>query len=706
MIITKRFLFIAASLAIFLALSAKFATPAQPEPPPNILFIILDDVGIDQMKIFGYGGLTPPNTPNIDAIAHAGLRFRNTWAMPECSPSRASFFTGRAPLRNQILAPITPIDLANSQLSRYEVAIPTVLKKAQYKSGLFGKYHLGGPEHNPDINSSPHVLGWDFFYGWIEAAPHPIDLSAGGVTDPETAPANCGFIPNTDSGACYFSNGTCTAISTIPAKSTPSRSCLEQGGIFVPNQSCVSPAPGHLNFDELNAYYVSPLVINHENGFIEQVSPRDPRSRIYRTTIETNAARDWIKKQQASNKPWMATLSFSSAHTPYQQPPPNLLSGISVDSSNLDCTAIPAQRVISNQMIESFDTEIGRLLVETNLATRLSDGSLAYHPDATNTMVVIVGDNGTYFPVVKAPFRPLRSKGTVYQAGVWVPLIIAGPLVESPGRQVTHMVNVADLFMLFGEIAGVDVRKQVPRAHILDSVSMLPYLTNPDQESIRANNFTQNGNNIHKTGIILYPCVLEEIDACLTLFPSDEICTLEGGVWYGPGNPDYPDGLTSCCEVNTQTGNDYLVLPDAQSAFRDAAFKVVEKEVQNCPGPGTHTELEFYEVNENHPIPGTDETDLLQGMGPDGVGFLTAEQKDHFDVLRAGLIEQLASEPDCPADGNLDKVVNGQDLANWQKFSSTWGLSSWYDFNFDGLTNDADRVIIEQNLGTRCIPKK
>jgi hypothetical protein len=61
---------------------------------PNILFIIMDDVGIDQMQIFGYGGLTPPLTPNINAIARAGVRFRNAWSMPECSPSRAIFFEG------------------------------------------------------------------------------------------------------------------------------------------------------------------------------------------------------------------------------------------------------------------------------------------------------------------------------------------------------------------------------------------------------------------------------------------------------------------------------------------------------------------------------------------------------------------------------------------------------------------------------------
>lgn len=44
---------------------------------PNILFIVMDDIGVDQMKVFGYGGATPANTPNIDAIAHAGVRFGN-----------------------------------------------------------------------------------------------------------------------------------------------------------------------------------------------------------------------------------------------------------------------------------------------------------------------------------------------------------------------------------------------------------------------------------------------------------------------------------------------------------------------------------------------------------------------------------------------------------------------------------------------------
>ena len=76
--------------------------------------------------------------------------------------------------------------------------------------------------------------------------------------------------------------------------------------------------------------------------------------------------------------------------------------------------------------LEAMDNEIGRVLLGSGLATYKSDGSLNYDPKRTNTMVVIVGDNGTYAPSVKLPFDPILCKGTTYQTGVWVPLIVAG----------------------------------------------------------------------------------------------------------------------------------------------------------------------------------------------------------------------------------------------------------------------------------------
>src|SRR6201993_731138 len=140
---------------------------------PNILFIIMDDVGIDQMQIFGYGGGTPPLTPNINAVARAGVRFRNVWPMPECSPSRDIFFEGRYPLRTNDFSAILSDDLANSQVSPFEATTPKLLKRVGDQNGLFGKFHLAGPDNNPFGRSILHVLGWNYFDGFLEGAPHP-----------------------------------------------------------------------------------------------------------------------------------------------------------------------------------------------------------------------------------------------------------------------------------------------------------------------------------------------------------------------------------------------------------------------------------------------------------------------------------------------------------------------------------------------------
>ena len=144
---------------------------------PNILFFILDDVGIDQMQSFGYGGETPPQTPNIDSIANAGVSFRNMWAMPECSPSRALLFEGRYPLRTNVTDAILSVDLANSQVSPYESTTPVILRESGYQSALFGKFHLTGSnvsetaeDNNPLGYTAIHPLGWNFFKGWQEGS--------------------------------------------------------------------------------------------------------------------------------------------------------------------------------------------------------------------------------------------------------------------------------------------------------------------------------------------------------------------------------------------------------------------------------------------------------------------------------------------------------------------------------------------------------
>lgn len=125
----------------------------------NILFIILDDVGKDQLSAFNPNALTAALTPNLNAIIAAGVKFTNFATMPECSPSRVSFFTGRYPLRTGVNAAILDQDLPAAQLSPFEITTPKALATAGYQSALLGKYHLGGPENNPAGNRAPISAG-------------------------------------------------------------------------------------------------------------------------------------------------------------------------------------------------------------------------------------------------------------------------------------------------------------------------------------------------------------------------------------------------------------------------------------------------------------------------------------------------------------------------------------------------------------------
>lgn len=674
--------------------------------PPNILFVIMDDVGIDQMAVFGYGGATPPQLPNINAIAASGVRFRNAWSMPECSPGRAAMFVGRYPVRTNIYQAIGPNDLSNSQLSPYDMTTPKLLKRANYESGMFGKFHLAGPENNPAGNGTPGVLGWDYFYGWIGGVPASIDTTAGGIAP--TGTYSCGFVPSAanggaDTGACYQSDGSCSIVAgTIAFSDVPGKQCLASGGIFVPNAACQS-SPAGLNFNQQNAYYVSPLVIN--SGTAVSVVPlTDSRTRGYRTKIEADAAIRWINSR-SSSRPWMATVSFSAPHTPIQQPPGNLTPLSGAGSDDLDCRNLAVQRILQNEMTEALDSEFGRVMVETGLATRNPDGSLAYNPAARNTMIVIAGDNGTLGNSVKAPFNLQRAKGTAYQTGVWDPLIIAGPLVSEPNREVDHMVNMVDVYRLFGEIAGIDVESAVPRP--IDSAPMLAYLTNPAQPSVRSINFAMGGFNIQANGGRNGPCVISQ-SSCTQIPIAKSVCEDNNGVWWGPGATDItvinaPTGYQSCCQVNQALFNagqsQITINPEVSTGIRNVNYKIVQNTVQtydsitdSCSSVVTN---EFYEVDQASPVPKLDDEQFNLLLQP-----LDSSLQATYDELLAKLNSILASQPSCPGDGNIDGTVNAQDSSDWLSIVSNWIGSSVYDFNFDGATDTLDRQTIDTNQGS------
>ena len=169
-------------------------------------------------------------------------------------------------------------------------------------------------------------------------------------------------------------------------------------------------------------------------------------------------------------------------------------------------------------------------MVGIGLATSGPGGQLIYNPKKSNTYIIVVTDNGSNGAVVKVPFDATRSKSSVYQTGVWVPGIVAGPIVKQPGRNVAAMVNIADLYQLFGELAGIDVHQSVRVGRWMPE-SMLPYLRKPNQPSIRKTNFTQIGTNLHANGAINGPCVYNTT-TCTQIAPTKGVCEDNNGVWW------------------------------------------------------------------------------------------------------------------------------------------------------------------------------
>lgn len=121
---------------------------------PNVLVIILDDAG---WKDVGYHG-GDIATPEIDALAMEGTRFSNFYAYSTCTPSRAAFFTGKAPSRIGIVYPIQHDD--HYGIPDQVETLPEVFQSNGYRTALIGKWHLGVQEE-----LAPLAHGFDYHYG-------------------------------------------------------------------------------------------------------------------------------------------------------------------------------------------------------------------------------------------------------------------------------------------------------------------------------------------------------------------------------------------------------------------------------------------------------------------------------------------------------------------------------------------------------------
>jgi arylsulfatase A-like enzyme len=128
---------------------------------PNMLVILVDDLGYGDLSSYGAKDL---QTPNVDAIVKSGMRFDNFYAnCPVCSPTRAALLTGRYQDMVGVPGVIRTHPENNwGYLSSSAVLLPNLLKTAGYHTAIIGKWHLGLAAPN-----RPNDRGFDFFHGFL-----------------------------------------------------------------------------------------------------------------------------------------------------------------------------------------------------------------------------------------------------------------------------------------------------------------------------------------------------------------------------------------------------------------------------------------------------------------------------------------------------------------------------------------------------------
>lgn len=190
-----------------------------------------------------------------------------------------------------------------------------------------------------------------------------------------------------------------------------------------------------------------------------------PNYSVYATTDNANDAISWIG-QQGTNS-WFLWLAFNAGHSPLHKPPNNLHSYDALPGTQMHINNNP--RLYFEAMLEAMDTELARVLTNISL---------------TNTTVIFIGDNGSTGMTIQPPYSAGRSKGSLYEGGVRVPVIIAGASVTNQNRTSTNLIHIMDLFATILELAGVNLTTALTN-RVIDSQSLVPILSDTASTNAR-----------------------------------------------------------------------------------------------------------------------------------------------------------------------------------------------------------------------------
>ncbi|MFI3302881.1 MAG: sulfatase-like hydrolase/transferase [Rikenellaceae bacterium] len=188
--------------------------------------------------------------------------------------------------------------------------------------------------------------------------------------------------------------------------------------------------------------------IDHFAGFAREGGVRDyyswrftqdgvtSLSNEYITTKITNSAKEWIAKQSS---PWLCWVAYNSPHTPLHLPPKEMHTQKKLSGKAEDIEQNPMSYLVA--MIESLDYDIGRLLESAD----------------EHTTIILIGDNGTEKRLLQSPYSPRHGKGSLYDSGIAIPMVVSGRGVAQSGQRSGTLVSAVDIFPTVMEFAGVNM---------------------------------------------------------------------------------------------------------------------------------------------------------------------------------------------------------------------------------------------------------
>lgn len=387
------------------------ATVPLAERPPNIVFILLDDLGINDLSTFGggvAGGSVP--TPNIDKLAADGAIFNQAYAgHGTCAPSRAMLLTGRYPTRTGFEFTPTPSGFA-PMVSMVSKSIRNDLPPSFYDGALDDTKppyeEQGLPSNEVTIAETLKEKG----YHTVHIGKWHLGTSAG-------------FMAN-DQGF--------------------DESLLMNSGLFLPESD-----PGVVNakveFDPIDHFLWASMSFAASFNGGELFKPGG-----YLTDYWTDESLKVIEANK--NNPFFLYLAHWAPHTPLQ--------ATKADYDALSHIKDHRLRVYA-AMIRALDRSVGRIM------QKLEDEGLA-----DNTMIVLSSDNGGAgyigLPEVNAPYRGWKI--TLFEGGIRVPMLIKWPGKIAPGTKVDTPVAHIDVMPTLAAAAGANL----PQGVAIDGLNILP----------------------------------------------------------------------------------------------------------------------------------------------------------------------------------------------------------------------------------------